>query len=115
MSLGALYETQPMSSGAFWRFSVDGQWTDDMDFFVTIPIQGDDELANAAIAEAHWDLNARVGIADLPLWGSKATVSIWGKNLLDEQEPLYVADISGLISGSFQRPVTYGLDLTVQF
>ena len=115
MSLGAVYETQPMSSGAFWRFSVDGQWTDDMDFFVTIPIQGDDELANAAIAEAHWDLNARIGIADLPFWGSKATVSIWGKNLLDEQEPLYVADISGLISGSFQRPVTYGLDLTVQF
>jgi hypothetical protein len=59
-----------MSSGAFWRFSVDGQWTDDMDFFVTIPIKGDDALANAAIAEAHWDLNARIALADLPLWGS---------------------------------------------
>jgi hypothetical protein len=42
-------------------------------------------------------------------------VSIWGKNLLDEREPLYVADISGLISGSFMRPRTYGLDLTVEF
>ena len=112
---GATYETNPMSSGAFWRFSVDGQWRDDMQFFVTIPIQGDDELAKAATSEAHWVVNARAGLVDMPFFGMKGELSIWGKNLLNEREPMYVGDISGLISGAFDRPVTYGVDLTVRF
>lgn len=112
-SAGFTYETRPFRSGAYLEFSADAQSTDDYQTIV-VPIS-DPDLAKAATIESHWMVNARVSLVDLPISDVRATVSLWGKNLLDEREPLYVADISGLISGSFMRPRTYGVDLRMEF
>lgn len=111
---GFTYDMPAWSSGARLRFSADAQWNDDMQFFVTIPI-ADEALAKAATSEAHWVVNARASLVDLPIGGFRTTLSLFGRNLFNEREPIYVGDISGLISGAFMRPRSYGVDLTVEF
>ena len=45
-----------------------------------------------------------------------ARVSIWGRNLLDEDEIEFSRDLSnGTVVGSFMVPLTYGIDFGVSF
>lgn len=109
----AQYDTTPFSSGAYLSFILDAQWRDDVEF-VVIPIE-DPVLQDKAISKAMWSLNARASLMDIPFSGGKIRASLFGQNLLDERRAEYIADISGIISGGFNRPRTYGVELTAEF
>jgi len=57
-------------------------------------------------------LGARVALSDISVGEMNATLSIWGKNLTDEEKIVY--DLSTL-GFQYTRPTTYGVDLKVNF
>lgn len=46
----------------------------------------DPVLADLALIEEHWILGARAGIREVPLCDAALSVSLWAKNLLDEED-----------------------------
>ena len=61
-------------------------------------------------------LNGRVALVGLEtLAGTKATVALWGRNLLDNRQLLQVVTLNFLYSGSYERARTYGVDVTFDF
>ena len=107
------YRTRPTASGAFASLRFDASYKSDINFILIPP--ADPALRRAATTQAHWIVNGRLSIADLPLAGAQMKVSLWGQNLFDKRAVEYASDISGFISASFNRPRTYGIDATIEF
>ena len=107
------YRTRPMGSGAYASVQFDASYKSDINFILIPP--ADPALRRAATTQAHWIVNGRLSIADLPLAGAQMKVSLWGQNLFDKRVVEYASDISGFISASFNRPRTYGIDATIEF
>ncbi|QZP09018.1 TonB-dependent receptor [Caenibius sp. WL] len=64
-------------------------------------------------------LDARLVLSELSLGGATASVSLWGKNLLNEKDPnffiSYGANFQNLITAYFPDPRTYGVTLGLRF
>ncbi len=64
-------------------------------------------------------LDARLVLSELPFGGATASVSLWGKNLLNEKDPnffiSYGASFQNLITAYFPDPRTYGVTLGLRF
>jgi iron complex outermembrane recepter protein len=126
--LAAEYEFPELGNGIRPRFRVDGQY-EGRQWRLVCPAGstsseafGCSNLQNADFAldrklrlPANWDVGARLTLADIPLGGVRGNVSVWGKNLLNNDDFEYIFQISGRFIGTFQTPRTYGLDFKVQF
>ena len=76
----------------------------------------DQALDDATQMGARTDVGARIAWNDIAIGGMTARVSIWGRNLLDEDEIEFSRDLSnGTVVGSFMVPLTYGIDFGVSF
>ena len=64
---------------------------------------------------AYWLLNARAGLLDIETLGGRLEMSVWGRNLLDEDEPSFIADVGTVVGGIYMQPRTYGVDLRYRF
>lgn len=78
--------------------------------------------ANPAVARLisdnnAWVVDARFTLADIPLAGSKAKVSLWSKNLFNDRTMTNATDATGglIVNGQFRQPRTYGLDVGFEF
>ena len=64
-------------------------------------------------------LDARLVLSELPLGGTTASISLWGKNLLNEKDPNffigYGSSFQNLITAYFPDPRTYGVTLGMRF
>ncbi|WP_311269504.1 TonB-dependent receptor domain-containing protein [Sphingobium sp. WCS2017Hpa-17] len=109
----ASFETRPMANGARLSFQLDASYRSDVRF-VLIPF-ADPALDRAATSQAHWIVNGRVSLLDLPIAGSKVKLSAWGQNLFNKRVVQYASDISGFVAASFNRPRTYGIDASMAF
>lgn len=111
--LSGQYDFAPLANGAYISVRADANYTDEYSGF-TLP------LVNTALEEAllqgdQWDLGLRASISDIPLGSTTGRLSLWGKNMLDNDKPEFVRNLFGYAGGSFQVPQTYGVDLTVNF
>ena len=72
---------------------------------------------HAMTTHAYWLLNARAGLLDIETLGGSVALemSVWGRNLLDEDEPSFIADVGTVVGGIFMQPCTYGVDLRYRF
>jgi iron complex outermembrane receptor protein len=98
----------PFANMAALKFHVDGNWSDG--FFTS---EYDQMLTDSSFV-----VNARVALVDVPLNADGATldVSLWARNLLDEEHLFYKLNNASLgQSGIFNDPRTYGLELAVRF
>lgn len=98
----------PFANASALKFHVDGNWSDG--FFTS---EYDQMLTDSSFV-----VNARVALVDLPLNADGATldVSLWARNLLDEEHLFYKLNNAALgQSGIFNDPRTYGLELAVRF
>lgn len=98
----------PFANAAALKFHIDGNWSDG--FFTS---EYDQMLTDSSFV-----VNARVALVDLPLNADGATldVSLWARNLLDEEHLFYKLNNAALgQSGIFNDPRTYGLELAVRF
>jgi iron complex outermembrane receptor protein len=98
----------PFANFAALKFHLDGNWSDG--YYTS---EYDQMLTDSSFI-----VNARVALIDVPLNSTGATlaVSLWARNLLDEQHLFYKLNNASLgQSGIFNDPRTYGLDVTVNF
>jgi len=107
------YRAPAMANGSRLSFRLDASYTGDVDFLL-IPA-ADAELREASTSQAHWLVNGRVSLADVPVGPSLLRLSFWGQNLFNKRYVEYASDISGFVAASFNRPRTYGFDATIEF
>lgn len=77
----------------------------------------DRNLDRQSLLKSRWDLGLRMTLADIQL-GQRTLgrVSLWGRNLLDNDELEFVRDLeNGTVIGTFQPPRSYGVDLSLEF
>ncbi|TXS89820.1 TonB-dependent receptor plug domain-containing protein [Parahaliea maris] len=65
--------------------------------------------------DPRWLLHARATLSDIPLGGATGRLSIWGRNLTDEQRISASGDLGTTYTAVFENPVSYGVDFTVEF
>lgn len=111
-SVAAEYGFHPFTWGGQVSLRVDTSYQSKV-FFA--PKHSDPVFDRASVADPRWLLNARATLADVPLGTGSARLSFWGRNLTDEDELEFAAAVGTTIIGTFMRPRTYGLDLTVEF
>ena len=91
------------------KFHLDGNWSDG--FYTG---EYDQTLTDSSFV-----VNGRVALVDVPLnaQGTTMDISLWARNLLNEQHLFYKMNNAALGSqtGIFNEPRTFGLDLTVRF
>ncbi|WP_421575259.1 TonB-dependent receptor [Stenotrophomonas maltophilia] len=98
----------PFANFSALKFHLDGNWSDG--YYTS---EYDQMLTDSSFI-----VNARVALIDVPLnsTGSTLAVSLWARNLLDEEHLFYKLNNASLgQSGIFNDPRTYGLDVTVTF
>jgi iron complex outermembrane receptor protein len=98
----------PFANFSALKFHLDGNWSDG--YYTS---EYDQMLTDRSFI-----VNARVALIDVPLnsTGSTLAVSLWARNLLDEEHLFYKLNNASLgQSGIFNDPRTYGLDVTVTF
>ena len=97
----------PLSSSAL-KLHLDGNWSDG--YYTT-------EL-EPSFSDSSFVVNARIALVDIPLnkTGATAEISLWARNLLNEEHLLYKT-ASALLGtqGVFNDPRTFGIDATVRF
>lgn len=62
----------------------------------------------------YWLVNGRLGLADIPVGGSKVSLSVYGDNLFDERYISFGAPVL-LFTGTYDRGRTYGVELGFAF
>jgi iron complex outermembrane receptor protein len=64
-------------------------------------------------------LDARVVLSEIPIGSSTGTLSLWGRNLLNENNPNFLIDYGAsfqrLVTAYFPDPRTYGVTLGLRF
>lgn len=122
------YEFSPFGNGSQLSLRVDAAWKDDANpglcpvGTTTTPTgcinlaAADLVLDEAVTMGARTDLGARISLGEIPIGGLTSRLSVWGRNLLDEDEIEFSRDLSnGTVVGSFQIPRTYGFDIRIDF
>lgn len=96
----------PLTSGlGELRIHVDYSWQDDQ-FALANTDSGEVIVGDYGL------LNARVGVADIDLFGGDFQFSVWGRNLTDEDSANYQI---GATAATFLQPMTYGVDVRFRF
>jgi outer membrane protein OmpA-like peptidoglycan-associated protein len=71
-------------------------------------------LQQATTSPAEWMVNLRASLVDVPVGPLKGRLSVWTKNLLDNQNIAFAREIFFAV-GQFEIPRTFGVDLSVDF
>ncbi|HEY0335309.1 MAG TPA: TonB-dependent receptor [Stenotrophomonas sp.] len=98
----------PFANFSALKFHVDGNWSDG--FYTS---EYDQTQTDSSFV-----VNARIALVDLPLDGNGASmdISLWSRNLLDEEHLFYKLNNAALgQTGIFNDPRTFGLDVAVHF
>ena len=77
-------------------------------------LTGQPALEDQNLRPGYWLVNGRIGLADLPLGGTRASISVFGDNLLDKRFISFGAPVL-LFTGTYDRGRTYGVELGVSF
>ena len=79
------------------------------------PNASDPAILNAATSPFVWLVNTRVALADIDVYGKKAEVALWSKNLLDNREIVQFVGLGPVGSAIYEQARTFGVDVRVDF
>lgn len=115
------YKVTEFSNGMKPIIDINARYTGDQ-FYLSalgsaVPYALNPTLARLISDNAAWVVDARFTLADIPLAGSKAKISLWSKNLFDDRKMTNATDATGgaIVNGQFRQPRTYGVDVGVEF
>ncbi len=101
---------------------LNGRVADNWDGFAQLDILWEDDIprdllgTKALLTEAHWNLDARLGLESKD---GGWRVTVWGRNLTDEVYLTEAYEVLGfgyfIAAGNFSYPRTYGLSVTRNF
>ena len=75
----------------------------------------DPDASVTAVGDERTLVGARVSMSDIALGPGKATVSLWGENILDEVYKEFPIDFGSFAVGSYGAEPSFGLDLQYEF
>ncbi|TXS89824.1 TonB-dependent receptor [Parahaliea maris] len=70
------------------------------------------EIDRLSMRDAYWLVDLRAGLASVPAGSGKIDVSLWARNLLDEDDVNVYGNEVLNITGIYSRPRTYGVDFS---
>ncbi len=115
LALGAQYDTPPLFGDTYASFRADADWTSGYAGLSDLP---DTAINNALIAAtstpAEWTVNLRASLVDIPMGPTKGRVSLWTRNLLNNQNIAFSREIFYTV-GQFEIPRTFGADISIDF
>lgn len=103
----ATYELVEFSNGAVLSLRADAQYTSKYDMVA--------HRTALSVAPSRWILGARASIDDIDLGGTRAKLSVWGRNLTNNRSPTFSATLGLLDAALFEAARTYGVDLGFSF
>ncbi len=109
--LSAQYDFEALGFGGVPYVRFDSRWRSEAD--ITAQPLADPVLSDIAVTDEHWIVDARLGIIDIPLNDTTMAVSLWAKNLLDEDD---IVDFGPEVinqTGQFINERTYGVDFSI--
>lgn len=113
----AAYNSPEMNNGARFTGLIEGRYRSSA-YLTSTPLRdvttGQPVYENLNRQPAYWLVNGRVGIADLPVGGSKIAISAYGDNLFDKRYINFGAPVL-FFTGAYERGRTYGVELGVSF
>ena len=115
LMLGAQYDLPQWSNGMQPSFNLGGNWhskDDEAPYIATYS----PAILSALRDNSFWDIDARASLATIPVGSRlKGKVSIWAKNLLDQQKVLSGADLGVAVVANYNRGRTFGADFKIEF
>jgi iron complex outermembrane receptor protein len=111
--LSASYDAPDLPVGGHPFGRVDASFKS-KSYLVQTPTQPIGTTDPLDVTPAHWILNGRVGVADLPIGDNKVAISLYGENLLDKRVNPFGASVLQLASG-YERGRTWGVEVGFNF
>ncbi len=110
-NLALSYESSPFWGSAYVSAGLNAIWQDKIRYQ-----QDSDATPGAKFKPETWVINARLAVKEINL-GSRLTgeVSLWGRNLLDEDYIEFPLGLGPVSTSSYMDPRTYGIDFRVNF
>ena len=111
------YDSPDMNMGGHISARVDGRYRSRAPLVSTpfFDLAGNSaDLNRYAYTKAYWLVDGRIGWVDMPLGGTKASLSLFGQNLFNEHYNPFGSPVLQLIA-SYERGRTYGVELGMSF
>jgi len=116
-SVYAQYVTAPLIGDAAMYFRVDGNYQGKdrsipfPDIATAMPV-----FAPYEFYSSRWIFNGRVALQNIALGAADAEISLWGRNLLNNKDPVYALLFGDIQHNASYVPArTYGLDVVLNF
>lgn len=115
-NLSANYQTAPLIGPAYLSFGITGTWHDKIRLDNNPGRAAATPFGAAEFTPATWVLNARAAIKDIEFGDSwKGEIALWCRNLTDDKHLTFVTNFGALVSGTFQKERTIGVDFIVHY
>ncbi len=115
-NLALNYSTDPLFNSAYLDMGLSGIWTDRIRLEQNPGRAAATPFGEVEFAPAQWVFNARVALRSIALGDSwTGEISLWGRNLTDEENIAFVTNFGAFVSGNFQDSRSYGIDFVVDF
>jgi len=114
--LSAHYESAPLFGTVYLRAGISGNWRDEY-FLDPNPDRSNaiPQLKRFYRTPAGWVVNARLALMGIQMGDWEGKVSLWGRNLTDNDDPIYMLNLDLANTPSYLEARSYGLDLEVSF
>jgi iron complex outermembrane receptor protein len=112
LHLSAEYDFPEIAWGAVPSFRVDAIFRSDEHFPA---VTGVPTLDTALVSPGYWDLGMRASLGEIAIGPATGTISLWGRNLLDERVPSFTLNLGTNLVGQFIQGTTFGADLTITY
>ncbi|MGF7148185.1 iron complex outermembrane receptor protein [Sphingomonas zeicaulis] len=113
----AQYDAPEFANGSHLQGRVEGRYRSAY-YLTSTPFinitTGQEALEDLNRQPGYWLVDARVGLVDLPIGGSKISISAFGQNIFDKDYIAFGAPVLSLV-GTYERGRTYGVELGFAF
>jgi iron complex outermembrane receptor protein len=114
-NLWAQYESEPLFGDATLMLRADGNYRSRV-YFDANRNRGVAAFANSVSSGPNWIVNGRAALRNFKISGVDAELAVWGRNVFNSKEPVFVLNIGNFSSGgTFESARTFGADLIINW
>ena len=111
-TITADHETDPLFGEARLQFHVDASYRSE-EWIATRPV--DFIERDKQRLDPIWRFNAQVSLQGIRIADGELSIAAWGRNLTDSDKPNNMNTLGPIVSGQYENPRTYGVDLTYEY
>ena len=111
--LSAHYESDPVFGEARLVAHVDGGWRSKVRMLGNFPTPPG--LEDFIYSPSGWVVNGRVALKEIELPRGDLEIALWAKNLTDSDRIMFPINFNFLVSSSYERARTFGVDVIYNY